>query len=718
MLRLINICKSYKFGKNKMVVLNNINIDFKKSEMVFILGASGSGKSTLLNIIGGLVDVTSGSIMLDEMDVTKFDNRMLCNYRNNMIGFIFQDYHLIEYMSVIDNIRLGQTIKSDTNMIEVILRKLGIYSKRKSLVNKLSGGEKQRVAIARAIINNPDIILADEPTGALDSNNGIKIMNILKDISKDKLVIVVSHDEMLASKYADRIIRINDGCVEYYPQIDNKRFRDISKKKISFVSILKMAFKNLCLKKGRTLFTSLAISVGLICMIMVLCLSKSFNEDINNLEKEIVVNFPVSVYNGEFENVDGVSDDRKNINNGIVRKNKLDYVHKNKINREYIDYVKNIDSVSYVRYHYDISMPVISDRYKIVDNSYMSSLSNSKYIDDNYDILYGRNIENINEILLKVDSKNRVDSLLLDAFLIDDDIGYDDIIGRKIKIISNDEYYIKNGDYFYIESDLFKLYKNSELEFEIVGIIREKNIIDDNSMIYYSDKVIEHLIDMNSKSEIVLEQIKRDNNVLGIDNMDRYELLSYLGYESLPAGMDIYVSNVDNKDRLIKMLDAYNDKNSDRKLYYVDTMDDAIDILENIVNIVTVVLIVFSLIGIVVSCMMIFILTNNRVMERVKEIGILRGIGARNKDITRLFNIENMIISIISCLIGILFVYLISKPVNNLIAIFLDDGMFNIYTEILLLCCLFNIFVVIISGFIPAKMASKKKIIDCIYGRM
>ena len=269
MLRLIDVCKSYKIGKNKIDILNNINLDFKKKELVFILGASGSGKSTLLNVIGGLVDVTSGCIMLDDRDITKFDNSMLCNYRNNMIGFIFQDYHLVEYMSVMDNIRLGQTIKNDSSKIEDILRKLGIYSKRKSLVNKLSGGEKQRVAIARAIINNPDIILADEPTGALDSSNSIKIMNILKEISKDKLVIVVSHDEGLANKYADRIIRINDGMVDYYPQIDNDRFREISKKKISYASILKLAIKNLCLKKGRTLMTSIAISIGFICMIMV-----------------------------------------------------------------------------------------------------------------------------------------------------------------------------------------------------------------------------------------------------------------------------------------------------------------------------------------------------------------------------------------------------------------------------------------------------------------
>lgn len=719
MLRLINVCKSYKFGKNKMDVLNNINLDFKKRELVFILGSSGSGKSTLLNIIGGLVDVTSGCVMLDDKDITKFDNRMLCNYRNNMVGFIFQDYHLVEYMNVMDNIKLGQTIKSDSSKMEDILRKLGIYSKRKSLVNKLSGGEKQRVAIARSIINDPDIILADEPTGALDSSNSIKIMNILKDISKDKLVIVVSHDEGLANKYADRIIRINDGKVDYYPQIDNDRFREISKKKISYVSILKLAIKNLCLKKGRTLMTSIAISIGFICMIMVLCLSKSFNEDIDNLEREIVSNFPVSVYNGEFDNVDNIVEDNNDskIEDKIRRRNRNEYIHENKIDNNYINYVRNIDSVSYIGYYYDISMPVISDRYKIIDNSYMKIIPSNSYIDINYDILYGRNVDSVNEILLKVDSNNRVDSLILDAFLIDDWVSYEDIVGRKIKILSNDEYYIRNGDYFYIEKEMEKMYKNSIFELEIVGIIREKNIVDDMSMIYYSNSVIDYLIDKNSKSEIVLEQIDRDDNVLGID-MDRYDMLSYLGYESIPSGLDIYVDSIESKDNLIRMLDEYNDNNG-KKLYYVDMMNDAIEILENIINVITIVLVIFSMIGIIVSCMMIFILTNNRVMERVREIGILRGLGARNKDITRLFNIENMIISVISCFIGIGGVYLIKGPVNNVMGVLLDDsGMFKIYGEILIGCCLFNMFMVVISGLIPSRMASKKKIIDCIYGRI
>jgi len=715
MLRLIDICKSYKFGKNKVMVLNKVNLDFKKHELVFILGKSGSGKSTLLNIIGGLLEVDSGSVMLDDKEVTKFNNSMLCSYRNNMIGFIFQDYHLIEYMNVIDNIKLGMTVSGNVggDRIEEVLRKVEIYSKRKTKVNKLSGGEKQRVAIARAIINNPDIILCDEPTGALDSLNSIKIMNILKELSKDKLVIVVSHDNALADKYADRIINIIDGKVDYYPQIDDDKFRDIKKKKISLLQLIKLAIKNLGLKKGRTFLTSLAISIGFVCMLLVLCLSRSFNNDIENLEKDIVSVFPISVYNGEFEIMDSnivKSNDR------IIFKNKDNYIHTNEISSKYLDYVSDIDQINYISYQYNISIPLISDRYKLLDNSYIKMLPSNIFIDNNYDILYGRNVNSMYEILLKVDSNNNVCSELLDVFNIDSDVEYEDLIGRKLRIVLNDSYYIKNGEYYFINSSDEELYWNSNIELEIVGIVREKEVVDDNSYFYYDRELVNYVIEKNSNSEIVLEQIEKDYNVLGIE-MDKYQLLSYLGYETLPSGIDIYVSNLDNKSIVLSKLDKYNDTNE--KIIYVDTMKDSIDILKNVINIITIILVFFSLIAILVSSLMIFILTNNRVMERVKEIGILGSLGARSKDIIRLFNIENLIIGIISSVIGVIVVGIVRKPINYLMGFFLEgDGIFKIYIKLVLIIGIFNIFIVVLSGYIPTKMASRKRIVDCIYGRI
>lgn len=717
MLRLINVCKSYKFGKDRDVVLDNINVDFKKRELVFILGKSGSGKSTLLNIIGGILDVDSGKVMLDDRDISCFDNRMLCNYRNNMVGFIFQDYHLIEYMSVIDNIKLGKTVRMDNGDIEVILRRLGIFSKRKTLVNRLSGGEKQRVAIARAIINDPDIILCDEPTGALDSVNSVKIMKILKELSHDKLVIVVSHDEELADKYADRIIRINDGKIDYEPIVDNDKFGEINKKKIGLFSIIRLAIKNLGLKKGRTLFTSLAISLGFICMLMVLCLSKSFNDDVDSLEKEIVSSFPISVYNGDFEINDIDIDRNKYFGRDIIRKDIDDYIHKNKIDSSYIDYVNDIDEISYVSYEYDISMPFVSDRYKYIDDSFFKINVGNEYIFKNYDLLYGDMINDIGDILLVVDSNNRVNSKILDSFDIDSDLMYEDIVGRKIRVILNDLYYVRNGDYFYIDGDLEKLYNGSELELEIVGVVREKNIAIDDSFLYFSNELVDYVIDKNRNSEIVSEQIDRDYNVLGI-GMDRYEMLSYLGYDSIPSGINMYVDDINKKEIVIDKLDEYNDKYSDKRMIYVDTMRDAIDIVKNMINVITVILVIFSLIAILVSSLMIFILTNNRVMERVKEIGILRSLGARSRDVSRLFNIENFIIGIISCFIGIGVLYVLVEPVNNVMDMLIDGGgMFKIDMGIVILCVIFNMFIVVMSGYIPSVIAGYKNIVDCINNR-
>lgn len=714
MLKLINVCKSFKYGREKSLILDNINLDFKKKELVFILGKSGSGKSTLLNIIGGILEIDSGSIMLDGQDITKFSKRKLCSYRNNMIGFIFQDYHLVEYMSVIDNIKLGMTIKNKNNdKIFDILKKLGIYDKRKIKVNKLSGGEKQRVAIARALINNPDIILCDEPTGALDSNNGIKIMDILKDIANNKLVIVVSHDNALANKYADRIINIVDGKVDYVQMDDNDKFRRIQNSKINLLHIIKLAIKNLCLKKGRTLFTSFAISVGFISMLLVLCLSKSFNDDIIKLEKNIVSAFPVSIYNGEYEIEDDntISSDDK-----IIIEKKENGVYTNKINQHFLDYLNNINEISYIGYKYDISMPIISDKYKILDNDYIRMLPSDNYINNNYEFLYGNNIKNMNDILLKVDSNNNVDSDLLEVFDIDTDISYEELVGRKFKIILNDLFYKEVGKYYFINNDNKKLYNDSEIELNVVGIVKEKEIVNDISYFYYNRNLVEYIININSNSRIVLEQLKRSDNVLGI-NISKDELLSYLGYNTLPNGIDIYVSNLSNKKVLLNKLDEYNKKYD--KLIYVDTMNEAISILKSVINIITVILVCFSLIAILVSSMMIFILTNNRVVERIKEIGILRSLGARTKDISRLFNIENFIIGIISSMIGIIVVKVLSNPINYLMELYLEDGeLFKIDGILIIISIVFNMFVVLLSGYIPTKMAGKKKIIDCINNRM
>ena len=263
MLKLKKVCKYYIIGKNKKQVLDNITLDFKDRELVFILGASGSGKSTLLNIIGGNLKCDSGEIWLDGECISNYSDKELDHYRSLVIGNIFQDYNLIDYMNVIQNVMLGYTDGLSKKEIILLLKQLGVYEKRYEKVVNLSGGEKQRVAIARALASNPDIILADEPTGALDSKTGIEVMEILSKIATKKLVIVVSHDNYLANRYASRIINIRDGKCDYgIINSNNLIVTNERKNKSKIRAVIKFAIKGLWLKKIRTLFTALAISLG------------------------------------------------------------------------------------------------------------------------------------------------------------------------------------------------------------------------------------------------------------------------------------------------------------------------------------------------------------------------------------------------------------------------------------------------------------------------
>ena len=713
MLKLKNISKYYINGHNKNIVLDNINLDFKKKELVFILGSSGSGKTTLINIILGNLKADSGSIWLDDLCISKMSNKKLDNYRNNVVGSVFQDYNLIDYLNVYDNVMLAYNGYGNKDRVNDLLKQLGIYDKRKTVVNKLSGGEKQRVAIARALVNNPDILVADEPTGALDSKNSIEVMEIFKKIAETKLVIVVSHDNYLANKYASRIINIVDGKCEYIEINDNNNIVDnVKKRKKKYLSIIKLAIKNLWLKKVRTLFTAFAISLGIVSMALVSNLYYNFNNEINELEKNVVSVFPISVSNGEFEILDRKI--RKS-DSKIIIKDRSKWIQINKINNDYLTYLNNIKEIKYITYNYDILMPFISDRYNIIDNNYLMTIPNDKYIYDNFNILYGKNISNKNEILIKVDSNNNVDSRLLNYFNIKEDIDYKDIIGRKVRVILNNQYYVKNGDYYVTGDNLKDMYNNSYIELEIVGIIKEKNIVSEQNYIYYDKELLNEILEINKYSNIVKDQVNSEYNVLGL-NIEKDEMLSYLGYNSLPSNINMYVDNLKDKEKVIILLDKYNDENE--KLVYTDTMTSAIDIVKNFINIISVILILFSIIAICISSLMIAILTNVRVLERKKEIGILRSLGISRSEIKRLFNTENIIIGIIALFISYFSILLLRKPINNILNNYLEmDNTFCINYLIILGIFMINIMIVKISGIIPVNRASKLDIVQCIYNR-
>jgi putative ABC transport system permease protein len=318
MLQLKNIVKDYVSGDTTVRALKGIDITFRDSEFVSILGQSGCGKTTLLNIIGGLDQYTSGDLIINGRSTTKYKDSDWDTYRNHTIGFVFQSYNLIPHQSVLSNVELALTLsgvsKAERRKRAVeVLEKVGLGDQIHKKPNQMSGGQMQRVAIARALVNNPDILLADEPTGALDSATSIQIMELLKEISKDRLIIMVTHNPELAEKYSSRIVRLLDGKVTddtmpYEPTdsrvTENNKAKRVKKKKgtsMSFLTALSLSANNLMTKKGRTLLTAFAGSIGIIGIALILALSSGFQSYIKRVEEDTLSSYPIAI---EEEQVD------------------------------------------------------------------------------------------------------------------------------------------------------------------------------------------------------------------------------------------------------------------------------------------------------------------------------------------------------------------------------------------------------------------------------
>lgn len=306
MLQLKNIVKTYVAGDTKQDALKGVSMNFRENEFVSILGQSGSGKTTLLNIIGGLDRYTSGDLIINGVSTSKYKDADWDYYRNHSIGFVFQSYNLIPHQSVLSNVELALTLagiskkERRARAIEV-LKKVGLADHIHKRPNQMSGGQMQRVAIARALINNPDILLADEPTGALDSETSVQIMELLKEIAKDKLVIMVTHNPELAAKYSTRIIRVLDGRIvddtDPYNVPDQISVTPQKRKKISMSmgTAVSLSFNNLKTKKGRTLLTSFAGSIGIIGIALILSLSTGIQDYVNDLQRDTLSSYPVSI---------------------------------------------------------------------------------------------------------------------------------------------------------------------------------------------------------------------------------------------------------------------------------------------------------------------------------------------------------------------------------------------------------------------------------------
>ncbi len=312
MLQIKNISKKYTVGKITTKALDDVSLNLRDNEFVAILGPSGSGKTTLLNIIGGLDRYDSGDLIIGDISTKKYKDRDWDSYRNHTIGFVFQSYNLIEHQSVLANVELALTIsgiskRERKKRAKQALIDVGLKEHINKKPNQLSGGQMQRVAIARALVNNPDILLADEPTGALDSETSIQVMELLKEVAKDRLVVMVTHNPDLAQEYATRIVKLKDGKItsdsDEFIVKETKQTKDknMGKSKMSFFTALSLSFKNLLTKKGRTVLTSFAGSIGIIGIALILSLSTGVNQYITDIQRDTMTSYPITITQEAFD---------------------------------------------------------------------------------------------------------------------------------------------------------------------------------------------------------------------------------------------------------------------------------------------------------------------------------------------------------------------------------------------------------------------------------
>lgn len=770
MLEIKHIKKSYKTGDFVQKALNDVSIQFRQNEFVAILGPSGSGKTTLLNVLGGLDHYDSGDLIINGKSTKNFKAADWDAYRNNSVGFIFQSYNLIGHISIQDNVEMALTLsnvkkKERRKRAREALKSVGLLEHAHKRPNQLSGGQMQRVAIARSLVNNPDIILADEPTGALDSNTSKQIMDLIQKIASDKLVIMVTHNQDLAYQYATRVIEVKDGKVvsDSNPLTKEEQEEEqykLKKTKMSFMEALYLSFNNIMTKKGRTLITAFASSIGIIGIALILSLSNGFDLQIDKFERGILSAMPIMISKQSMDldeenlvQLTGEEQEKYPDKQTVIPKdNALEsLVHQNKINDDYIDYIENIpsDLVYGVSYTKMTALNVLTEhdgKVSVADTQDISFSALPKSLDENtpnaameayYDILAGTLPQKKEDIVLIVDASNRVNTEILQLLGFDtmDEIPFDEIIGKTIKVALNDDFYVKMGDYFVRNPDLQSVYDNS-ITLTVSGILRMKEDFPSyvsSASLCYTDELLDEVIAANNESEIVKAQQASDVNVLtGMPFSDstsnpsssssagmtitKDTVLGYLGADQTPYMIYLFPKDFERKDELLEYLDAYNDdKEDDDKVIYMDQAELISSMSSSIMSAVTIVLIAFSSISLIVSSIMIGIITYISVLERTKEIGILRALGARKKDISRVFNAETFIIGITSGLIGIGIALILTIPTNQIIYNLTELENVAILNPLhALILILVSMTLTMIGGFIPARIAAKKDPVEAL----
>ena len=863
MLQLKNIKKDYESGDSKVQALKGISIQFRKSEFVSILGQSGCGKTTLLNIIGGLDRYTSGDLIINGKSTKEFKDRDWDAYRNYSIGFVFQSYNLIPHQTILSNVELALTIsgvskKERREKAIKALESVGLKEQIHKKPNQLSGGQMQRVAIARAIVNNPDIILADEPTGALDTKTSVQIMEILKEISKDKLIIMVTHNPELAEKYSTRVVKILDGVITddsnpYEGKEEVKENKEKRRTSMKFFTALRLSLNNLMTKKGRTLLTSFAGSIGIIGIALILSISNGVQNYINKVEEDTLSSYPITIQDSTIdmssmvERMMGENEDTEAHDDGkIYSKDIMDEMintlsskmENNNLTelKSYIEQGNNgiSENANAIQYGYNLNLNLYKEDTsngvvkvnpstvmdalgmgEMMEASQNSSLNdmfgtsqtvmsnydvwqemldNEELLHSQYDMLAGKWPEAYNEVVLIVNENNEIDDYTLYTLGLKDqkelekkwkavqngeessveeqtEYTYEDLLNLSYKLILNSDYYQKQNGMWIDKSDdeayMKEKLANAE-DIKVVGIIKQNEQSVAAGMttgIGYTKDLKEYVIQKSNEAEIVLEQKSNPNiNVFTgaefpADDTEEFSYqnltdeqklaMSQLSDEDMakmieaysenknasyeknleklgaidlntPSSISIYPRDFESKDSIVQAIENYNQSQTnngkeENVINYTDLVGVMMSSVSQIIDIISYVLIAFVGISLVVSSIMIGIITYISVLERTKEIGILRAIGASKKDISRVFNAETFIIGLGAGLLGILITVLLDIPINAIIYN-LTGVMINISLPVVggVILVLISMILTIIAGLIPAKMASKKDPVEAL----
>ena len=832
MLQLQHISKVYHTGNQEFHALKDISIRFRENEFVSILGQSGSGKTTLLNIIGGLDQYTSGDLLIQGKSTKQFKDRDWDSYRNHTIGFVFQSYNLIGHQTALSNVEIAMTLSGVSKAerkkraIEV-LERVGLKDHLYKKPSQMSGGQMQRIAIARALVNDPKVVLADEPTGALDSETSVQIMDLLKDIAKERLVIMVTHNPELAQKYSTRIVQVLDGNIlsdsnpceptEETKQVDIQ----FTKTKMSFITALVLSFNNLLTKKGRTLLTAFAGSIGIIGIALILALSNGVSDYVKKVQEDTLVSLPLTISEQNQSNLLATSPDlsekpyKDNHELGIntVLTNLLKkQIGKNDLAsfKTYLEeHASKVESLTKdIRYRYNLQPFIYASdtsngpksilpstlanevetanqtmKGYLQNLNYWSELSNdSSMLESKYDVLEGRFPQDKSELVLIVDENNQISDLLLYSLRIKepselndtkklDELSsqtyqYSDFIGKTFKSVVNTKRFVKENNLWVNKIDnasYMKTQIENGLQLKIVGVLRQKEgtssgVNAPSGGIAYTSALIDYTSEHIQNSDIVKEQeanqnlnvftgkdFAKDPKPFSSENLTEEEKIqlakmtpeeqaqyiqqyndnSASTYEenlakmgvinkSKPAAIELYISSFQQKQDLKEFINAYNTAKKeagedDKVLAYSDDIQTIMSSITTLVGVVTTVLVGFVAISLIVSSIMISIITYISVLERTKEIGILRAMGASKKDIRRIFTAETAIEGLISGVLGIAITFLATFPINAIVAKMTNvENVAQLPKEVALILIGISIVLTMLAGLIPSCIAAKK----------